>query len=312
MAELKNVAFVFSGQGSQYEGMGKSLFDASPAAKAVFVSADEIRPGTSSQCFTSPLAELSITENTQPALYCVDLACAEALRENGIVPAAAAGFSLGEIAAIAFTGIVSKEDGFKIVTERGKLMQAASEKTAGAMAAVLKLSNEKVEELAAKYENVYPVNYNCPGQLVVAGEKSQLEAFCADVAAEKGRAKMLNVSGGFHSPFMNEAADGLRTVLAGYTLNQPEIKLYSDYTAKPYSADDDFSELLVNQVKNPVRWQQIVENMIADGIDTFVECGAGKTLTGLIKKINKEVKTYNVQDADSLVAVLSELKNQEV
>ncbi len=305
---MAKIAFVFAGQGAQYEGMGKSLVEKSAAAKEIFDIADKVRPGTSEQCFTAPLSELSITKNTQPCLYNVDLACAEALRENGIVPDAVAGFSLGEIAAVTFSGVVSREDGMKIVTKRGLLMQEAAGKVDSAMAAVLKLSNETVEELASKYDKVYPVNYNCPGQLVVAGEKTQLEAFAADVAEAKGRAKILNVSGGFHSPFMAEAADGLYEELKDYELKMPSIPTYSNFTAKPYSEGDDIASLLMNQVKNPVRWQQIVENMINEGIDTFIECGAGKTLSGLIKKINKEVKVYNVQDAESLENVLSELK----
>ncbi len=305
---MANIAFVFAGQGAQYEGMGKSLVEVSKSAKEIFDTADKVRPGTSEQCFTAPLAELSVTKNTQPCLYNVDLACAEALRENGIIPSAVAGFSLGEIAAVTFAGIVSREDGMKIVTKRGLLMQAAAEKVDSAMAAVLKLSNEQVEEIAAKYDKVFPVNYNCPGQLVVAGERNQLEAFANDIAEIKGRCKILNVSGGFHSPFMAEAADGLYEELKSYQLMKPEVEIYSNYTAKPYGENDDVATLLMNQVKNPVRWQQIVESMINEGIDTFIECGAGKTLSGLIKKINKEVKVYNVQDADSLSAVLAELK----
>lgn len=305
---MAKIAFVFAGQGAQYEGMGKSLVEVSESAKEIFDIADKVRPGTSEQCFTAPLAELSITKNTQPCLYNVDLACAEALRENGIVPSAVAGFSLGEIAAVTFAGIVTREAGMKIVTKRGLLMQTAAEKVDSAMAAVLKLSNEQVEEVAAKYDKVFPVNYNCPGQLVVAGERSQLEAFANDIAEVKGRCKILNVSGGFHSPFMAEAADGLYEELKSYQLMKPEVEIYSNYTAKPYGENDDVATLLMNQVKNPVRWQQIVESMIDEGIDTFIECGAGKTLSGLIKKINKEVKVYNVQDAESLSAVLAELK----
>ncbi|MDO4459643.1 MAG: ACP S-malonyltransferase [Clostridia bacterium] len=305
---MANIAFVFAGQGSQYEGMGKTLCEKSAAAREVFEIADKVRPGTSEQCFTAPLSELSITKNTQPCLYNVDLACAEALRENGIVPQAVAGFSLGEIAAITFSGVVSKEDGMKIVTKRGLLMQDAAEKVDSAMAAVLKLTNEQVEEICEKYEHVYPVNYNCPGQLVVAGLKDEINAFAEDVAAVKGRAKVLNVSGGFHSPFMAEAAEGLFEELRNYELKLPEIPTYSNYSAKAYSAGDDLSYFLMNQVKSPVRWQEIVENMIESGIDTFIECGAGKTLSGLIKKINKDVTVYNVQDAESLESVLAELK----
>jgi [acyl-carrier-protein] S-malonyltransferase len=306
---MGKIAFVFAGQGSQYAGMGKSLFDVSPAARAVFETADSVRPKTSVQCFDGSLEELSVTKNTQPCLFCVDLASAQALKENGITPDAIAGFSLGEVAAVTFAGMVSAEDGMKIVTKRGLLMQEAAEQTHGAMAAVLKLTDKTVEELAAKYDKVYPVNYNCPGQLVVAGEKSQLESFAADVAQVKGRAKILNVSGGFHSPFMADAAKGLGEELENYQLKAPKMPIYSNYTAMPYSgSSDDYAQLLTMQVSNPVRWQQIVENMIADGVDTFIEVGAGKTLSGLIKKINSELNIYNVQDADSLNAALEALK----
>lgn len=178
---MGKIAFVFAGQGAQYSGMGQSLCEASPAAQAVFDTADKLRPGTSQQCFTAPAEELSITENTQPCLYCVDLAAAKALEEAGVSPDYVAGFSLGEIAALSFAGVFAPEQGFDFVCRRGKAMQAAGEANPGAMAAVLKLSNQQVEELCAGFEKVWPVNYNCPGQLVCAGEKSQIEEFCKKV-----------------------------------------------------------------------------------------------------------------------------------
>ena len=304
---MGKVAFVFSGPGAEYSGLGKSLYEASAGSKAVFETAEQIRPGTMQQCFEGALEEISITKNTQPCLFCVDLAAAEALREAGIEPDMVAGFSLGEVAAVTFAGIFTQAEGFSLVTKRGEAMQAAAEKVDSAMAAVLKLANEKVEELCRMHPGVFPVNYNCPGQLVVAGLKSSLGDFLSDVAANGGRAVPLNVSGGFHSPFMESASIRLAQVLSGMDVKAPQMPVYANYTAEPYG-ENDAKLLLEKQVSNPVRWQQTVERMIEAGVDTFVEVGAGKTLCGLIKKTNRTVKVYNVEDADTLAATLAALR----
>lgn len=303
---MGKIAFVFAGQGAQYSGMGQSLCEASPAAKAVFDTADQLRPGTSEQCFTGTAEELSITKNTQPCLYCVDLAAAKALEEAGVTPDYVAGFSLGEIAALSFAGVFTEEQGFDFVCKRAQAMQQAGEENSGSMAAVLKLKNEQVEELCAGFEKVWPVNYNCPGQLVCAGEKSQIEDFCQKVAQAGGKAVPLAVSGGFHSPFMESASQTLCEVLEPMELSTPRVPVYANYTAQPY--DGDAKELVTQQVKNPVRWQETVERLVELGVDTFIECGPGKTLCGLIRKTAKGVKTLNVQDAESLQAALEALK----
>ena len=305
---MGKIAFVFAGQGAQYSGMGQSLCEASPAAKAVFDAADKLRPGTSEQCFTGTAEELSITKNTQPCLYCVDLAAAKALEEAGVTPDYVAGFSLGEIAALSFAGVFSEEQGFDFVCKRAEAMQKAGEENPGAMAAVLKLKNQQVEELCAGFEKVWPVNYNCPGQLVCAGEKSQIEAFCGKVAEAGGKAVPLAVSGGFHSPFMESASQTLCEVLEPMELSTPRVPVYANYTAQPY--DGSAKELLTQQVKNPVRWQETVERLVELGVDTFIECGPGKTLCGLIRKTAKGVKTLNVQDGETLQAALEAVKAQ--
>ena len=306
---MGKIAFVFAGQGAQYSGMGQSLREASPAARAVFDVADTLRPGTSAQCFAAPVEELSITENTQPCLYCVDLAAAKALEEAGVIPDYAAGFSLGEIAALSFAGVFSPEEGFGFVCRRGRAMQKAGEENPGAMAAVLKLSNEQVEQLCAGFEKVWPVNYNCPGQLVCAGEKGQIQAFCQKVEEAGGRAKLLAVSGGVHSPFMESASEELRAVLETVGLQEPRVPVYANFNAEPYTAESA-RELLVNQVKSPVRWQETVERLCGLGVDTFIECGPGKTLCGLIRKTVKGVTVLNVQDEETLKAAVEAVKAQ--
>lgn len=261
--------------------------------------AETIRPGTIKQCFEGTKEELSITINTQPCMFAVDLAAAAAVKEAGINPDYIAGFSLGEIAAVAFAGILSYEEAFKLVCRRAELMDKAAAENKGAMAAILKLTTDKVEEICKKYNKAWPVNYNCPGQTVVAASEDEIDALCEDVKAEKGKAVKLAVSGAFHSPFMESASKGLAEYLNGITLSEPTIPVYANLTAKPYTLSDA-KELLAKQVMNPVKWQTTVENLIAEGADTFIEVGVGKTLVGLVKKTSKEVTAVNVENKATL------------
>lgn len=295
---MKKTAFVFSGQGAQYPGMGKELYECSPAAKAVFDMAEEIRPGTLKQCFESTKEELSITINTQPCVFITDLAAAAAVAEKGIKPEFVAGFSLGEIAAIAFAGILSYEDAFKLVCKRAELMDKAANENPGAMAAVMKITPERTEEICSKFNKAYPVNYNSPAQTVVAADVSEIDELCSMVKAEKGKAVKLAVSGAFHSPFMDSASEAMAEYLADKELKEPSVPVYANLTAEPYS--DDFKKLISMQINHPVRWQKTVENMIAQGAERFIEVGVGKTLTGLIKKINADVSAVNIENKEGL------------
>ncbi len=298
---MGKIALVFSGQGAQYSGMGKELYESSPAAKAVYDMADSIREGTSKQCFEGTMEELSKTVNTQPCVFTADLAAAYAVVEKGIKPDCIAGFSLGEIAALAFSKILTDEEAFKLVCKRGELMDKAATENPGAMSAVMKLTPQQVEDVCAQFDKTYPVNYNSPAQTVVATTSENADNFCEAIKNAGGRAKLLAVSGAFHSPFMADAANGLAEYMENVDFSDPQTVIYSDYTAEPY--EGDYRALVKAQVESPVKWQTIVENMIKDGVDTFIEVGVGKTLTGLIKRINADVKAYKVETMADIDAI---------
>ena len=302
---MSKIAFVFSGQGAQAPGMGKELYDCSPAAKAVFDLADSIRPGTSQQCFEGTQEELNVTINTQPCLFACDLAAAKAAQERGIQPHCAAGFSLGEAAAVAFSGMLTEAEAFSMVCKRAELMNEAAQKNPGAMAAVMKLSPQQVETLCGPIENAWPVNYNSPKQTVVAASADTIDQVVEAASAQRGRAVKLAVSGAFHSPLMHSAADGLREYLASVSLREERLPVYANLTAEPYG--EDKKETMAAQCENPVRWQKTIENMIANGVDTFIEVGVGKTLAGLIKKINPEVTVYQIENKEGLDAAAEAL-----
>lgn len=302
---MGKLAFVFSGQGAQFGGMGRDLSENDPAAAEIFALADALRPGTSEQCFNGSDEELAETRNTQPCLFTMELAAAAAAVRAGLRPDAAAGFSLGEISALTFSGAVDFKEGFSLVCLRGELMQADAEKCDSAMAAVLKLDAETVSRLCAQYEQVYPVNYNCPGQITVSGLLSELETFIKSVKAEGGRAVPLRVAGGFHSPFMASAAQGFGKALESVSFLKPALTLYSNYTARPY--EGDFAELLTRQICSPVRWQELITRMIESGVDTFVELGPGRTLCGLIEKTDSSVRAFNIGDFESLEKTVGEV-----
>ncbi len=300
---MGTVAFVFAGQGAQHSGMGQALYRENDAARAVFDRLEALRPGTLALCFEGSEELLKRTENTQPALFAVELAAAAALRAEGILPAAEAGFSLGEVCALTDAGAFSLEQGFSAVCRRGQLMQQAAEETDAAMVAVLKLPHETVEALCREVSGLWPVNYNSPGQLVVAGDRQALPALSEKVKAAGGRCITLKVGGGFHSPLMERAAARFGEELPGFHPAAPVLPVYSNRTAAPYG--QEVTRTLAEQMCHPVRWQETVEALWARGIRRFVELGPGKTLCGLIQKTIPEAKVCAVEDPEGLRAALA-------
>lgn len=307
---MGSVAFLFAGQGAQHPAMGVDLIEASPAAAEVFAIADEVRPGTSEQCRSASKEELSQTVNTQPCVFVHDLAAAVALRERGVVPAACAGFSLGEVAALTFAGAFDTRAGFELACERAALMAAAAERHPGGMRAVIKLDAAQVENLAAQAgEDCWPVNYNSTQQTVVAGAPDALQTLDVLVKEAGGRAMKVAVSGAFHSPYMAEATCGLAAYIeAGHAPSPLLIPVLANMTAAPYPADPQTaSDVLANQVSHAVRWVDTLHALQDQGIDTFIEVGPGKTLSGLVKRTLSDVRVYSCETAEQVAAIADEL-----
>lgn len=302
---MGKIAFVFPGQGAQYPGMGRELSEISREAAKVFAMADALRPGTSRQCFEGTEEELKETKITQPCLFAVELAAAEALKERGVFADMVAGFSLGELAALSYSEIVDASTCFELVCRRGELMDRAAKDVHTAMAAVVKLRDEEVEQVCAQFQGVYPVNFNCPGQVTVACQAELLPEFSAAVKAAGGRALPLKVSGGFHSPFMAQAAREFRRTLEAVEFSQPVVPLYSNCTGAPYGTE--VRDLLARQICSPVRWEAIVRHMTASGVDTVIEAGAGSVLSGFVGRIDKNVRTFQVFDRESLENCVKEV-----
>ena len=274
--------------------MGKSLAEKSPAAARIFQMCDRLRPGTSQMCFEGSVMELQETKNTQPCLFAMELAAYEFLAEKGVQPDMAAGFSLGEVTAATAAGIFDYETGFRLVCLRGEFMQKEAEKFDTSMAAVLKLDEERVGALCSQFSHIYPVNYNCPGQITVSGLAEEMKSFSKLGKENGGRALPLKVKGAFHSPFMKEAAKAFHAALERTTIKQKQFPLYSDLTAMPYA--ENVPELLSEQITGPVYWEKLIRNMIADGADTFIEIGPGSTLCNMIRKIDTEVKVCGFEE----------------
>ena len=304
---MDKIALIFSGQGAQYSGMGQQLREYSPAARAVFEIADSLRPDTSRLCFNGNDEELMQTKNTQPCLFCVDLAAAAALREAGVEADLVAGFSLGELAALTYAEAMTTEEGFQLVCRRGELMRKAGEINKSSMAVVLKLQDEVVNCLCNQVDQVYPVNYNCPGQVVVSGVPDGLESLKGIVKEAKGKTMPLGVSGGFHCKFMQPAAERFRKELKEYAITSPKLPLYSNVTALPYYNDDP-KEMLARQIICPVLWHKSIENMISAGATTFIEVGPGRVLSNFVSRISDQVRCCHVEDVESLKQTIAEVK----
>lgn len=308
----RKIAFVFPGQGAQYVGMGKDLYDNYAEARELFDRADEILAnGIKSMCFQGPEEELKKTENTQPAILLVSVAAMRVLQRYGIHPDMVAGLSLGEYSALVTASSITFEDALPLVMKRGRFMQQAVPLGHGSMAAVLGLERQKVEEccnLASDVGVVEPANYNCPGQIVISGHVAAVEKACA-IAKEMGAKRIvpLAVSAPFHCSLLKPAGEALQKELDGIDIKDPQIPVISNVEALPVRDAAHIRKLLVQQVSSPVRWEDSVRYMISQGIEVFIEVGPGKALTGFLKKISPEVRGYNVGDIKSLEATLKEL-----
>ena len=308
---MSKVAFIFPGQGSQSQGMGKDLFDEFALAKEFYQKADEIMNYSLSKvCFEGTADELRQTNITQPALFVHSFIITELIK-NVLQADCTAGHSLGEYTADTYAGVVSFEDGLKLVKTRGELMKRSGEIQSGTMAALIGLDEKQILKICdsvKEYGVAQPANYNCPGQIIVSGDVAAIEK-AIEVAKNPPYncrlAKKLDVSGAFHSELMKTSDPPLREALALLEFNDPQIPVYANYNGLPLTKKEQIKEALALQLVSPVRWELSVRNMIKDGVSKFIEIGSGKVLTGLIKKIEPTIETINISNVDDVKKIIS-------
>lgn len=308
----KKVAFLFSGQGAQYVGMGKELYKSIPECKEIFDKGEKILDmPIKDLIFNGPEEKLMETEVAQPAILLTSLAALKALEVNGIEAEYATGLSLGEYAALIYGRALSFEDGLKLIKERGRIMGSALPKGLGKMAAIMRLDNEKVQELlsrASEYGVCEGANYNCPGQVSIAGENEAIDK-AVEIAQELGgRAVLLKVSGPFHSSLLKEASDEFYEAIKKVDIKNVKKTIYSNVKGLPYEEEDDIRFILKKHIMSSVYFENEIEDMLNKGVNTFVEVGPGKALRGFVKKIDKNSRLLNVEDMESLNNALNELK----
>jgi len=302
---MKPTAFIFPGQGSQYVGMGKELFESFAVSKQVFEEADDaLHFSLSTLCFRGPEETLKLTENTQPAVLTMSIAAFKALQsEKGIIPQFTAGHSLGEYTALVVSGALTFSEAVKIVRLRGKFMQEAVPVGEGAMAAILGMERDQIEKIcdeASSGEVLTPANFNCPGQIVIAGHTKAVERAIERVKREGKQAILLPVSAPFHSPLMKPAGERLEKVLEGMSVNDLKIPVVTNVEAEVNASKDRIKGLLVAQVSSPVRWEESMGKIIEKGIEQVLEIGPGRVLSGLMKRIDRRIETKHLEDIQTL------------